>query len=412
MKTKSEKLDRRSFLKTTGMGSASLILSAGLSGRLMAAETPAGSAITEIPTRVLGKTGARVPILSLGGIIDWTSNQALLRMAYNMGLTYWDTSHGYMNGKSEIGIGRYFEKYPGDRKKIFLVSKASGTNDPEGMTNRLDLSLERMKTDHVDLYFMHGPKTPKVFTPEVKAWAEQKKKEKKIKFFGFSTHMNIAPMLTHAASLGWIDAVMTSYNYRLMADDDIMKGIDACAEAGIGLVAMKVMAMRYSGSESEAELGPVQSFMESGMTLEQAKLKAVWKDERIASSCVAIKSLTVLRDNVAAAADGRELTGRQHDVLRRLAADTRSSYCRACGRCAAIMGDGCAVPEVLRYLMYYHSYGERDLAREQFRQLPDDVRNVLAARDYTSAEKVCPQGIRIASAMREASNLLASSYDL
>jgi hypothetical protein len=62
--------------------------------------------------------------------------------------------------------------------------------------------------------------------------------------------------------------------------------------------------------------------------------------------------------------------------------------------------------------MYYHSYGERDLAREQFRQLPDDVRNVLAARDYTSAEKVCPQGIRIASAMREASNLLASSYDL
>ncbi len=408
MKTEAKKIDRRTFLKTTGVGGVSLALSTGLAGGLMAAETPAGSTSGKIPARVLGKTGVRVPILALGGIIDWTSNKTLLRMAYNMGLTYWDTANSYINGKSEIGIGQYFEKYPDDRKNIFLVSKASRTNDPAGMSQRLDLSLQRMKIDQVDLYFMHGLSSPDVLTPEVKAWAEQRKKEGKIKFFGFSTHMNMAPLLARAATLGWIDAIMTSYNYRLMADKDIMNGLDACAKAGIGLVAMKVMAMRNSGSESEKDLEPIQAFMKDGMTLEQAKLKAVWKDERIAASCVAIKSLTVLKDNVAAAADSRELSGRQNDILRRLAADTRSSYCLACGRCTSIMGASSAVPEVLRYLMYYHGYGERDLAREQYRQLPETVRKGLASREYGPVEGICPQGIKIGAAMREASDILAS----
>jgi hypothetical protein len=58
-------------------------------------------------------------------------------------------------------------------------------------------------------------------------------------------------------------------------------------------------------------------------------------------------------------------------------------------------------------MMYYNSYNERDEARELFRQIPDDIRSAMASRDYSGAERVCPNGIKIGRAMREAVRLLA-----
>jgi len=406
MENKNNGMDRRTFLKTTGIGSASLALTTELPSKVLAAESANDSLSKEMPTRILGKTGVPVTILDLGGIIDWTTNQSLLRMAFNMGVTCWDTASGYENGKSEIGIGQYFTKYPEDRKKIFLISKTSGTTDPEGMTQHLNESLERMKTDWVDVIFIHGLKSPELLTPDVKAWVEQKKKEGKIRFFGFSIHGDMARILMHASTLGWIDVIMSTYNYRTMIDDNMNKSIDACVKANIGLIAMKVMGMQFRPGESEGDLTVVNSFMEKGYTLEQAKLKAVWKDERIATCCVAMKNLTVLKDNVAAATDNKTLSSGDIKMLNRLAGSTCNFYCQGCGRCESVMDSESRIPDVLRYMMYFNSYEERDRARQQFRELPVTVKNSLASRDYSPAELICPNKIKISEAMREAVRIM------
>lgn len=383
-----------------------MALSTGLSVRVLATEPANEAPFKQIPKRILGKTGISVPILSLGGITDWNINHSLLKVAVNMGVTYWDTAYNYVNGKSEIGIGQYFEKYPEDRKKIFLVSKVSSANGTEQMTQCLNTSLERMKTDNVDLYFIHGPRNTGSLTLEVKTWAEQKKKEGKIKFFGFSAHMYIADFLMHASTLGWIDVIMHTYNYRNMLDDDIKRGIDSCAKADIGLVAMKVMGMRSFGAESPEEQAVINSFVEKGSTLEHTKLKAVWKDERIASSCLAMYSLTILKDNVEAATDNKQLSGRDMEMLHRLAKKTCDGYCLGCMKCASIMGAESRIPDVMRYMMYYNSYGDRDEARRKFRELPETVKKDLTLKDYSPAEALCPQNIRIGQAMRNAVKLL------
>jgi predicted aldo/keto reductase-like oxidoreductase len=406
MTSEKKKMDRRTFLKTTGIGGASLALSAGLADKLVAAEAASDSTSKEMPKRVLGKTGVPVSILALGGITDWTINQALLKIAFNMGVTYWDTANGYGNGKSEIGIGQYFEKYPEDRGKIFLVTKTHAP-DPAGLTNSLNTSFERMKTDYVDLFFMHGLQDTGLLNQEIKTWAEQKKKEGKIKFFGFSTHVNSSEFLIKTSNVGWIDVIMPVYNYRTMFNADITKGIDAVAKAGIGLTAMKVMGMRFMPAETPEELKTVNSIMEKGYTLEQAKLKALWTDERIASCCVAMYNLTVLKDNVAAATDNRQLSGREIEILRRYAENTCDHYCQGCMKCASAMGADSRIHDVLRYMMYYNSYGDRDRAREEFRMLPEYVRTSLASRDYSPAERVCPNRIEIGRAMREAARILA-----
>lgn len=445
MKTENKYMDRRSFLKATTFGSASLALSAGVAGRTMAAtQTETSNVSKEIPKRVLGKTGVMLPILAMGGN-DWTTNEALLRVAFQMGVTYWDAASDYDNGKCELGIGQYFAKYPEDRKKVFLVTKPTRAFTPKEMNVLLIQSLERMNTDYIDLFSLQGLQDPDVLTSEVKTWAEQKKKEGKIRFFGFNSHANVPQMLMAAAKLGWIDSINASYNYQMM-NDELEKGMDAVAKAGIGFVAMKTQGQRFGGgpppnmparqeggppgsggqpqgqggqpqgeppvmqaqaaSQEPEDLSAIQHFIDKGYTLEQAKLKFVWKDERVASCLSKMTSITILKDNVAAASDGEELSSLDIKVLGRLAKNTCNLYCRGCMRCEMAMSSESRIYDVLRYMMYYNSYGERDHARELFRQMPETIRIAMSTRDYTKAEAVCPNGIKIGSAMREAVRLL------
>ena len=62
METEHKGIDRRTFLKTTSMGSAALALSGGLSGNLIAAEANSDKDLKKMPTRILGKTGTPVSI--------------------------------------------------------------------------------------------------------------------------------------------------------------------------------------------------------------------------------------------------------------------------------------------------------------------------------------------------------------
>ena len=55
-------------------------------------------------------------MLSLGGMFDIPSNQLLLKAALDWGVTYWDTADCYGGGKSETGIGQYFDRNPGARR--------------------------------------------------------------------------------------------------------------------------------------------------------------------------------------------------------------------------------------------------------------------------------------------------------
>jgi len=161
-----------------------------------------------------------------------------------------------------------------------------------------------------------------------------------------------------------------------------------------------------AASQEPEDLSAIQHFIDKGYTLEQAKLKFVWADERVASCLSKMTSMTILKDNVAAASDGKKLSSLDIKVLNRLAENTCNFYCRGCMRCELAMSSESRVYDVLRYMMYYNSYGERDQARELFRQMPESIRSAMSSRDYARAEAVCPNRINIGNAMKEAVRLL------
>ncbi|GAB4252066.1 MAG: aldo/keto reductase [Candidatus Methylacidiphilales bacterium] len=75
-----------------------------------------------------------------------------------------DTAHVYSGGQEEAALGRWLHAHPGIRDRLFLIGKGAHTPycDPRAVSVELDESLERMGTDHVDLYFLHrdNPKIP------------------------------------------------------------------------------------------------------------------------------------------------------------------------------------------------------------------------------------------------------------
>jgi predicted aldo/keto reductase-like oxidoreductase len=407
-KTDDANLTRRDFVKTIGLASLA-VAGTGVTGAIAAPEQPTAAVqAATVPKRHLGKTGVEVSILALGGGFDTLNNQLLLKQALNWGVRYWDTAESYGNSLSEEGYGRFFSRNPAARKEIFLVTKLH--SEDSNLTMRLNKSLQRLHTDYVDLLLIHGIADIGEMTPAIRDWAAEMKKAGKFKFFGFSTHTDMEDCLVGAAKLGWIDAVMLAYNFRVMNTHKMQEAIKAANQAGIGLVAMKSQAGRPGKHEigGKVKREMVERFLKRGFTDKQAKLKIIWENPLIASICSQMPNLTILSANVAAARDLNKLAREEIDSLRRYALETRGDYCAGCGKiCQGAVGGSIPVNEVMRCLMYHEYYGEPELARLTFGGLREEVRLRLTEVDYSQAEEACPHGLAIGKLMRQAMEMLA-----
>lgn len=385
-------ITRRRFLKVTGAAAVGSMLCPLQPA--MATDRP-----IPVPTRPFGRTGIDVPILSFGGSLHLP--QLMLRQAAAWGVTYWDTANSYMGGNSERRIGKYLSAFPADRKKIFLVTKSHAWTT-EGMSADLDESLRRMKTDYVDLFFVHGISGIDELDDGQRRWSEKKKSEGTIRLFGFSTHSNMEQCLLDASGLGWIDAIMMTYNYRLMHRDGMRRAVDACTEAGIGLTAMKTQgggSFRWAGDKVREMAERMQA---RGFTEGQAKLKAVWENRQIASICSEMPNMDLLMENVSAALDRTELSTTDRQALQGYARLTRSSYCTGCTRiCESTVSARVPIGDTMRYLMYGRSYGDWRRAAHHVQQIPPRTRQAMLDLDYSRAEQACPQQMAIGRLIRE-----------
>lgn len=111
-----------------------------------------------LPTRILGRTGARVSILAFGGGSRFTQFKEddaaieVLNRALDHGITYIDTARGYGRGKSETRVGMVMKTR---RKGIFLSTKTDVRKADDAL-RAFEESLKRLQTDHVDLLHIHS----------------------------------------------------------------------------------------------------------------------------------------------------------------------------------------------------------------------------------------------------------------
>jgi predicted aldo/keto reductase-like oxidoreductase len=404
----SSEFNRRNFLKTIGVAGLGSVLASKAKADSNEPNAAAGKQQGEtpqVPTRKFGKSGPDVSALSLGAI-QLIDNPVILTSSLKWGVTYWDTAYGYTNGNSELCIGKFLASRPEMRKKLFIATKASHAVGAEQVEGRLQESLKRMNTDYVDVYYgVHVLDNISQLTEDLKPWAENAKKKGLIKYFGFSTHSNMAKNLFEASKLGWVDAILTTYNFRLTKDPMMQKAIDACYKAGIALTAMKTQKSVSVQTDEDKKL--IEHFSAKGFSEGQAKIKAVMEDERIAAVTVGMNSVAQITENVAAVLDKTKLAQDDKEALAEYASATCSGYCAGCAHiCDAVAGVS-NINDVMRSLMYHNSYGDTQLAKQTFAAIPADVRARLLTADYRLAEQRCPQHMPIARLVRQAVEKLA-----
>jgi aryl-alcohol dehydrogenase-like predicted oxidoreductase len=244
---------RRDFLKQTAAGAALATLAEDV-----LAQT-SGASATGLPTRVLGRTGQRVSILCIGGwhlgtLKDDAESIRLMQAALDEGITFFDNSWDYHDGRSEELMGRALAE-GGRREKVFLMTK-NCERDYDGSMKCLEDSLRRLKTDHVDLWQFHEmvyDNDPDwVFEKGGIKAAMDARKAGKVRFIGFTGHKD--PRI-HLKMLGkpfeWDSAQMPinvmDAHYRSFQT----QVVPVCLEKKVGVLGMK----GYGGQGNMAKAG-------------------------------------------------------------------------------------------------------------------------------------------------------------
>jgi hypothetical protein len=187
-----------------------------------------------------------------------------------------------------------------------------------------------------------------------------------------------------------------------MREEPMKRAVEACAQAGIGLTAMKTQGGGPVPADGGAEADLAAAFVARGFTPGQAKLKAVWANPAIASICSQMGNIRLLNENAAAAMDRVSLTHADEAALGRYAARTACGYCAGCARICETAAGGLPIADLMRCLMYERQYGAPELASETFRQVSARKLRRLGPHSLAAAETACPQGLPIGRLVAEA----------
>jgi aryl-alcohol dehydrogenase-like predicted oxidoreductase len=241
--------DRREFLKF-GLAAAAAGASPlkGVWGRPKTAYDARG-----LPTAVLGRTGAVVPRIGIGlgsrfcAVTDEDAAQAILNACLAHGFYYWDTAYSYRNKDivSEERIGRVLKDR---RSEVFLATKCESRTYDAAMREAAE-SLERLQTDHFDLYQIHLIQSMADvdvigFSDGVLRALRKLKEEKTARFIGITGHLS-AEAMTEAARRFDFDTMLIALNHYQERKGDMEGGaIPAAAAKKMGIMIIKAVRPR------------------------------------------------------------------------------------------------------------------------------------------------------------------------
>lgn len=158
----------------------------------------------------------------------------LLRKAYDMGVTFFDTARFYTDSEEKLG-----EAFAGMREKVIIATK-TGATDAAGFWKDIEVSLQNLQTDYIDLYQFHNPAfCPKPGDGSGLYEAMLKAKEKgMIRHIGITNHrLNVA---TEAIESGLYETLQFPFSY--LATEKDLELVKACKEAEMGFIAMKALS--------------------------------------------------------------------------------------------------------------------------------------------------------------------------
>ena len=306
----SEDLSRRKFMEKIGLGTA-----AGAGVWLLKDIAHAQPPATPLPVRTLGRTGAKVSILAFGCgsrflmYAEEDQAQAALNHAIDLGITYLDTAYAYGDGKSESRVGQVMASR---RNEVWLATKIPDRSRDEFL-RRLEGSLKRLRTDHVDLVHIHSLRQAddlaKIEAPDgaLKGLLEARE-QRMARFIGMTSHTN-GEVMARAIERHDLDCVQMALNASRNGRFEEL-ALPEANKKNLGVIAMKVTGQEFLLG-NDAGKADITSLLRYSMSLP------------VTTAVVGMPRLEMLQHNVEVARSFSPLSDKEMDRMRREIAPLR-----------------------------------------------------------------------------------------
>lgn len=364
-----------------------------------AAMLPAVEALAAAPAvryAKLGKTGLEITKLVFGSMI--TSDQTVIERAYDMGINCFTSARDYQKGNNERLLGAALK---GKRDKVILSTESvdmmwrpkTEKETAEYVLNNINTSLKELQTDYVDLFFLHQKNEPGWIPDEVVEALRTAKKQGKLRHAGITTH-TLPKMADYLIASDLFEAVIPMYNFTM--DAEMHAAAKRVHDAGIGVIAMKVMA---GGLRSKT---PLPQLKRPGALT--AAVKWAMNNPNVDAAVTSMTDMDQLEQNFRAMTEPFVASERQ--LLAATLEQYGPDYCRLCGRCEGTCAQSLPIPEILRCGMYAEGYGQFALGRSKFLELPAEARDRRCG-ECSICSVQCGYGIRVAERVRRTQELLS-----
>ena len=393
-------LNRRSFIKTgiNGIMGTAFLKSAFKKLNIIAIqeEEDKGESIY----RTLGKTGIKLPVVSMGSMI----NPALVKAAFGMGVVHIDTSSAHARGKNERIIGSIVKNMPRDS---FIISTSTGVDIYKDRKTELiredanqgdilksfEGSLKRLGLEYVDIYYLaaNWHRDSVLFNPFLKA-VERLKREGRVKFIGVTTHQNEPNVIKAAAESQVYDVVATAYNFRQMHRQEVKEAIAYAADAGLGIVAFKTQAGVYWDKERKHMINM------------KAALKWVLQDTNVHTTVPAFNTFEELEEGLSVMKNLKLTPEEESDLKIGERIGLPGLYCQQCKRCLDQCPYTLDIPTLMRSYMYAFGYQNMIKARET---LGPRLSANFPCKSCQLCKVKCSQGFDVKSRTLEIMHILA-----
>jgi hypothetical protein len=359
----------------------------------------------DVEVSALGFGAMRLPINGDDSSdIDKEKAIDMIRYAVDNGVNYLDTAWPYHQGESEKLVAEVLKD--GYRKKVYLATKLPiwELEEKADLDKYFNKQLEKLEVETIDFYLLHGLNKKRWETIEnldILSWAEEKKKQGKIKYLGFSFHDSYQVFEKILDSYEW-DFCQIQYNYLDTEYQAGKKGLKRAYEKGIGVIIMEPLRGGWLAQEPPEDVQELFASQNKDWTPVEWALHWLWSQKEVSFVLSGMSTMQQVKENIKSAAQSKIglLSDYEYEMMKKAAEKmrgpvicTRCEYCLPCPVGVDIPGN-------------FHFYNQAKLLDKKAEMSKKYYQMDKKARannciECGQCEEACPQNLDIIDLLKE-----------
>jgi hypothetical protein len=282
--------------------------------------------------------------------IDEAEATKMIEHAVEQGVTYFDTAYGYHGGKSEVFLGKTLRPY---RSQVMIATKLPSWNvqKPEDLETLFQEQLQRLGTDYLDFYLIHGLDTnnwAKMKSMGTLEFLNRLRSEGRIRHAGFSFHDDVKVFREIIDAFDWA-MCLVQFNFYDRDYQAGRQGLVYAAARGVGIVVMEPLRGGKLVDRIPAEVRALWDTAPVRRSPVEWAMRYVWDFPEVATVLTGSSTLAQLKDHteIVDRAIAKSLTAEEHALIEKVRLEYRKMLKVDCTGCAYCMPcpSGVSIPQ-------------------------------------------------------------------